>query len=288
MQSRSTKTPPTPPRVLAVHDLSGVGKCSLTVALPILSAMGATVAALPTAVLSTHTGGISGYTYRDMTDDMLPMAKHWRQLGLTFDALYSGWLGSARQNALVMEIFEMFGQKDPLRLVDPVMGDHGRLYSTYTKDRVQGMADLCRHADIITPNLTEARFLLGEPYRADAMSGAEARALCRRLATRLGPRRVVVTGIAMGEGALGAAAWDADADAFSVHEMPFVPGVWHGTGDVFACVLLGSLLRGETLAGASAMAVDFTHACIERTHAQGTDPRFGVDFENGLPGLMRR
>ncbi len=274
-----------PPRVMAIHDLSGVGKCSLTVALPILSAMGVAVAALPTAILSTHTGGIAGFTYRDLTDEMMPIASHWQSLSLPFDALYSGWLGSARQNALVMKIFDMFHGRGVLRLVDPVMGDHGRLYSTYTSDRVQGLVELCRMADLITPNLTEARFLLGEPYRGDRMSGAEARALCRRL-TNLGPRRVVVTGIAASEGALGAAGWDSDTSAFSFHEMPLVPGTWHGTGDIFACVLLGALLRGQALGDAVALAVRFVHGCIERTRIQGTDPRFGVDFERGLPGLM--
>jgi pyridoxine kinase len=271
---------------MAIHDLSGVGKCSLTVALPILSAMGATVAALPTAVLSTHTGGITGYTYRDLTDDIMPAAQHWRALSISFDALYSGWLGSSRQTALVLEIFEMFSKNGALRLVDPVMGDHGRLYGTYTPDRVQGMAELCGHADLITPNLTEARFLLGEPYREGPMSGAEARALCRRLTARLGPRRVAVTGVDTGTGAIGAVAWDAEKDRFSIHEMPLVPGMWHGTGDIFACVLLGALLRGRELDAAAAMAVDFTHACIARTYAQGTDPRFGVDFESGLPTLL--
>ncbi len=275
----------TPPRVMAIHDLSGVGKCSLTVALPILSAMGTTVAALPTAILSTHTGGIAGFTYRDLTDEIMPIARHWQSIALTFDALYSGWLGSSRQNELVLEVFDMFGGHGALRLVDPVMGDHGRLYSTYTPDRVQGLIKLCRMADVITPNLTEARLLLGEPYRGERMSGAEARALCRRL-TNLGPHRVVVTGIAASENTLGAAAWDGDQSTFSLHEMPLIPGTWHGTGDIFACVLLGALLKGHALGDATALAVRFTHGCIERTRDQGTDPRFGVDFENGLPGLM--
>lgn len=272
------------PRVMAIHDLSGVGKCSLSVALPILSVMEVEVAALPTAVLSTHTGGIVGYTNLDLTDNMLPMATHWQSLGLRFDAIYSGWLGSSRQNDIVSTIFDMNEGHGTLRLVDPVMGDHGRLYSTYTPDRVQGMKKLCARADVITPNLTEAGFLLGEAYRAEHMRPEAAQVLCARLAA-LGPRRVVVTGIATSGETLGAASWDADGETFALHEMPLLPGVWHGTGDIFGAVLLGGLLRGWTLGKAAALAVAFVHGCIARTHAQGTDPRFGVDFERGLPAL---
>ena len=278
-----TRKPPS--RVMAIHDLSGVGKCSLTVALPILSAMGAEVAAMPTAILSTHTGNILGYTYRDLTDDMLPMARHWRSLGLRFDALYSGWLGSSKQNGIVAGIFDDFSAKGTLRLVDPVMGDHGRLYSTYTPDRVRGMALLCAKADVITPNLTEACFLLGEEYRPGAMSLEGARALCGRL-TGLGASNVVVTGISTGPDTIGAAALEAGTGAFSLHEMPKVPGAWHGTGDIFSSVLLGGLLHGCPLCEAAGLAVDFTRGCIARTYATGTDPRLGVDFERGLPGLV--
>lgn len=275
------------PRAMAIHDLSGAGKCSLTVALPILSAMGVETVALPTAVLSTHTGNIVGYTYRDLTDDMMPMARHWQSLGLSFDALYSGWLGSGRQNEIVSDIFDLFAGPGTLRLVDPVMGDHGRLYSTYTHDRVAGMRALCERADVITPNLTEASFLLGRPYRDDIMTGGESRALCEALSA-LGPARVVITGIASGEGRIGAASWDGTRDVFALHEMARLPGVWFGTGDIFGSVLLGALMAGRHLAGAAALAVDFTQDCIARTYAIGTDPRLGVDFERGLPGLMRR
>ncbi|MDR0896285.1 MAG: pyridoxamine kinase [Oscillospiraceae bacterium] len=273
-----------PPRVLAIHDLSGVGKCSLTVALPILSAMGAEVAALPTAVLSTHTGDLSGFTCRDLTDDLLPAARHWQSLGLRFRAMYTGWLASARQARIVGEIIEMLATPDTLRLIDPVMGDQGRLYSTYTPERVAGMAALCRGADVITPNLTEAALLLNEAYRPGLHTPGEARALCERL-LKLGARRVVVTGIATGENRLGAAALDAAGGGFSLHEMPRLPGIWYGTGDIFGSVLLGGLLRGQSLSEAAALAVDFTQSSIARTHAQGTDPRFGVDFEHGLGAL---
>lgn len=273
------------PRVMAIHDLSGVGKCSLTVILPILSAMGVEVAALPTAVLSTHTGDIEGYTYRDLTDDLLPIARHWRSLGLSFDALYSGWLGSKQQCGIVRQIFSLFADQCPLFVVDPVMGDHGRLYATYTGDRVDDMRGLIQNADLITPNLTEASFLLSEPYQAGPFSEAACHALTRRLAA-LGAKRVVVTGICTGEGNIAAAAYDCAADRFSLHETPQIEGRFYGTGDIFAAALVGALVRGSALSDAASRAVHFTHGCVARTHMQKTDPRFGVDFERGLPALM--
>jgi len=271
-----------PPRVMAIHDLSGVGKCSLTVILPILSAMGAEVAALPTAILSTHTGNIAGYTYRDLTDDMLPMAEHWHALGLTFDALYSGWLGSARQAALVRTIFAQHSRPGTITVVDPVMGDHGRLYSTYTEERIEDMRALCAGADLITPNLTEAYFLLGDAYSGDRLTEAQIHRLCTRLCA-LGAAKAVVTGVSTAPGMIGAAAFDG---SLSLHQTPHIEGKWHGTGDIFCAVLLGSLLRGLPLGGAAARATAFTHASIARTLGLGTDPRFGVDFECGVPALM--
>ncbi|MCL1795752.1 MAG: pyridoxamine kinase [Clostridia bacterium] len=271
-----------PPRVMAIHDMSGIGKCSLTVILPILSAMGAEVAALPTAVLSTHTGDIAGYTFRDLTDDMLPMSEHWYALGLTFDALYSGWLGSGRQTALVRSVFARHAHTGVFTVVDPVMGDHGRLYSTYTQERVADMRSLCSGADLITPNLTEACLLLEEPYGGDCLTEAQILRLCARLCD-LGASQAVLTGVSTHPGMIGAAAFDG---VLSLHETPRIEGKWHGTGDIFCAVLLGSLLRGFPLDVAAATATSFTSSAIVRTRDLGTDPRFGVDFERGLPALM--
>ena len=152
-------------RAAAIHDLSGVGKCSLTVILPILSAAGIECAALPTAVLSTHTGGFGEVVCRDLTEDMLPIARHWRREHIGFDALYSGYLASYQQIGLVRETFGLLRGSRTLVMVDPVMGDDGRLYSLYTPEMARGMADLCACADIIVPNLTEAAILLGRDYR---------------------------------------------------------------------------------------------------------------------------
>ncbi len=160
---------------LAIHDISGVGKCSLTVALPVLSCCGVETSVMPTAVLSTHTGGFEGYTYRDLTDDLLPMAEHWRKVGARFQSLYSGFLGSAGQIGLVEQVFDWFKGEDTLIMVDPVMGDGGKLYRTYTQEMADGMARLCQKADIVVPNMTEACHLLGRPYNPGPYTREEIR-----------------------------------------------------------------------------------------------------------------
>lgn len=273
-------------RAAAIHDLSGVGKCSLTVILPILSAAGIECAALPTAVLSTHTGGFGEVVCRDLTEDMLPIARHWRREHIGFDALYSGYLASYQQIGLVRETFGLLRGSRTLVMVDPVMGDDGRLYSLYTPEMARGMADLCACADIIVPNLTEAAILLGRDYRPRLTPGETEETL--RALSRLGPRRVVLTGVHFREGELGAACYDAGIDRMEYEAGPAVPGRFHGTGDVFASVLLAGLLHGNSLAGAVRLAVSFTAESIRRTADAGTDPRFGVRFEPGLPGLAER
>lgn len=273
-------------RAAAIHDLSGVGKCSLTVILPILSAAGIECAALPTAVLSTHTGGFGEVVCRDLTEDMLPIARHWRREHIGFDALYSGYLASYQQIGLVRETFGLLRGSRTLVMVDPVMGDDGRLYSLYTPEMARGMADLCACADIIVPNLTEAAILLGRDYRP-RLTPEETEETLRAL-SRLGPRRVVLTGVHFREGELGAACYDAGIDRMEYEAGPAVPGRFHGTGDVFASVLLAGLLHGNSLAGAVRLAVSFTAESIRRTADAGTDPRFGVRFEPGLTGLAER
>ncbi len=273
-------------RAAAIHDLSGVGKCSLTVILPILSAAGIECAALPTAVLSTHTGGFGEVVCRDLTEDMLPIARHWRREHIGFDALYSGYLASYQQIGLVRETFGLLRGSRTLVMVDPVMGDDGRLYSLYTPEMARGMADLCACADIIVPNLTEAAILLGRDYRP-RLTPEETEETLRAL-SRLGPRRVVLTGVHFREGELGAACYDAGIDRMEYEAGPAVPGRFHGTGDVFASVLLAGLLHGNSLAGAVRLAVSFTAESIRRTADTGTDPRFGVRFEPGLTGLAER
>jgi len=271
-------------RVAAIHDISCFGKCSLTVALPVISAMGVEVSAIPTAVLSTHTGGFTGYTFRDLTDDILPIVRHWQGLGLRFDAIYTGYLGSLRQVDIVLEAFDALKGEDTLIAVDPVMADNGRLYAHFPKDFPAGMRRLCAKADLIVPNLTEAALLLDEPYREGHMERQEIEELMCRLSA-LGPRRVVLTGVSFDGDGLGAAYYDADAGMSGAHLAPRVDGYYHGNGDLFASVLVGALMAGRNLPDAVRLSVDFTAASIRRTADAGTDRRFGVNFEAGLAGL---
>lgn len=273
-------------RAAAIHDLSGFGKCSLTVALPILSAAGVETCAVPTAVLSSHTGGLTGYTYRDLTADLPGFQTQWQKLGLSFDAIYSGFLGSSAQISAVSDFFSAFRTDRNLILVDPVMADNGRFYPTMGPEMAQGMTQLCAEADLIVPNMTEAAFLLGEPYREGPYVRADLEALLHRLSA-LGPKQVVLTGVWFHPALLGAAGYDAETGSVSYALSARIEGTYHGTGDVFASALLAGLLNRMNLKQAMQLAVDFTAGCIRRTKAAGTDPRFGVNFEAGLFGFMR-
>ena len=252
-------------QVLAIHDVSCVGRCSLTVALPVLSAAGLHTSVLPTALLSTHTGEFTGYFCLDLTGEMEKIFTHFQTLPLRFDGLYSGFLGSWEQIALVGQVFSFYKAQRPLVLVDPVMADHGRLYATYTEQMARGMGDLCRQADVIVPNLTEAAILLEESYQ-EHPSGAQVERMLRDLHRRYGCRQVVLTGVER-EGLLGAAAYDAQTGRFSFTGKPTLPGIFYGTGDVLASALLAGLLRDKPLEAAVELAVSFKigrASCRER------------------------
>jgi pyridoxine kinase len=274
-------------RVMAIHDLSCFGKCSLTVALPILSAAGAETVALPTAVLSTHTGGFTGYTFRDLTEDIPAIVRHWSSLGLQFNAIYTGYLGSFEQLELVSQIISEFRNEHTLVCIDPVMADGGKLYASFRSDFPQGMAKLCAKADVILPNLTEAAFLLGEPYREGPYDKAYIDHVLHGLAD-LGPRRIVLTGVWTEPGHLGCAVYDAESGETGYAMSRRIEGSYHGTGDVFASALLGAFLRGFSLRDSAQIAADFTAESIQRTKEAGTDIRFGVNFEAGLPEYAKR
>ena len=273
------------PRVTAIHDLSGFGRCSLTVALPILSAMGVQCCPLPTAFLSTHTGGFEGFTFLDMTGEMTKAASHWKSLGLRFDAVYSGFLGSGRQISVVEDFIRDF-RGGGVVVVDPVMGDGGAVYRTYTPEMCAGMARLAERADVITPNLTEAALLLGIPYE-ELPGGADG---CRAIVERLsleGRRSVVLTGTVLEPGSTGAMCFDASTGRTEAVQTRRVEQDFHGTGDVFSSVLTGALVQGKSLIEAAWAAAEFVRACAERTAAQGLPMREGVDFEP-LLGLLAK
>ncbi|HIT53391.1 MAG TPA: pyridoxamine kinase [Candidatus Fimivicinus intestinavium] len=273
-------------RAAAIHDISCFGKCSLTVALPILSAAGIETAVIPTAVLSTHTGGFSDFTYRDLTADMRPIMQHWKSLGLSFDAVYSGYLGSFEQVGIVEEFLSMFRSEDTLVLVDPAMADGGQLYKTFSPPFVQEMKGLCMHADLLVPNITEAAMLTGETYREGPYDHAYIETLLRGLLS-LGARQAVLTGVWFDQRQYGAASLALGERAPHYVFSPRVDGFYHGTGDVFASALLAARLNGRPLEEAARIAVDLTCGSILRTRAAGTDLRFGVNFEEGLPAFIR-
>jgi pyridoxine kinase len=274
-------------RVAAIHDISCFGRCSLTVALPIISAGGIECSVIPTAVLSTHTGGISGYTFRDLTQDILPVAEHWQSLNLEFDAVYSGYLGSFEQIDIVTEVFRRFRKKDNFLIVDPVMADNGVLYKHFPSNFPTGMRALVRQADVIIPNITEAVLLLDEPYKEGPYTREYIEKLVRSL-SRLGPSQVVLTGVYFDDTQLGAACYNADKDELDFIFARRIEGYYHGTGDVFGSVLVAALLNDQSLSEAVSMAVDFTVKSIARTKQAGTDIRFGVNFEQGLLELAQK
>lgn len=273
-------------RVAAIHDISGFGKCSLTVALPIISAAGIEVSAIPTAVLSTHTGGIEGFTYRDLTEDMAPFAKHWKSLNLYFNAIYSGFLGSFEQIDIVSNIFDMLKTDDTLIMVDPCMADNGKLYSIYNESMVSGMVKLCRKADIIVPNLTEAAFMLNKPFIEGPYTKKYIEDTLKELAT-LGCKKVVITGVYFDDKTLGAASYDCVKNEITYSFNKIVNGSFHGTGDVFASALLSGILNGFSLTKSTQIAVDFTYNSIHSTELAQTDRRFGVNFEENLPNFIK-
>ena len=272
-------------RVAAIHDISGIGKCSLTAALPIISAAGIEAAAMPTAVLSTHTGDIEGYTYRDLTNDPPAIAAHWRSLGIEFDGVYSGFLGSTEQVEMVCDFIDTFRKEGCVILVDPAMADSGRMYTTFDDDFAKEMAKLCSKADIIVPNLTEAAFLLGEEYVAPPYSREYIEGLLQRL-TSLGPQMIVLTGVSFNHDEIGCAVYNSGTVHYRFSEK--FDGIYYGTGDVFASALLGAYMRGKNISDSADIALDFTCDAIRRTYVAGTDTRLGVNFEQGIGDYINK
>ena len=249
-------------RVAAIHDISGLGRCSLTVALPILSAAGVEVCVIPTALLSTQTGDFSGYTFLDLTNENSKIVRHWHDTGVEFDAVYTGYLGNRQIDAVSRAVDVLLtmgrGGGKPYVLVDPVMADKGVMYSGFDAAFHEKMRRLCDKADLITPNMTEACLLTGDAY-AEISEGVSADELTAKLTTDT--RAAVVT--------CGA-------------ESGTIPGNWHGSGDIYSSALLGFVLNGASLAEAKSRAAEFTEASIRYTYEGGGDPKFGIWFERKL------
>lgn len=274
-------------RILAVHDLSCFGRCALTVIIPALSAMGAQVIPLPTALLSTHTGGFSDMTFTDLSDTMVPALEHYKALGITFDAIYTGFLGSAGQIDTVSLAIDLFGENTPI-LVDPVMGDDGKVYQTYTKEMCERMRELCHKADILTPNLTEAYLLCDEDYRDTSLLSPEealreAERLRKKLTELYGKKKLAITGIELADEHIATLSYDSTSpDRESVHTLHRIKNGYPGTGDLFASVLLGRILDGEAFHTAVEFAGKTVADIIEDTSKYDTERRAGLRLEKNL------
>lgn len=269
-------------RVLTIQDISCAGQCSLTVALPIISACGVECCVLPSAVLSTHTA-FPGATFRDLTEDMPHIAAHWQEAGIRFDAICSGYLGSVKQIQYVSEVFETLGKDGCVKIVDPAMADHGKLYRGFDESFVEAMKAFCRRADFLIPNLTEACLLTDTPYPQE-YDRTFVEMLLHKLEL-LGPKNIILTGAAFTPGVTGVAVLSQEGVHCYGHEM--LPESRHGTGDIFAAAFVGSLLRGKTALEAAQIAADFVCECIRLT-LQGGPHWYGTKFERALPLLIQK
>lgn len=271
-------------RIATMQDISCVGKCSLTVALPIISSMGVEAAVIPTAVLSTHTM-FQGFTFHDLTSEIKPIMEHWEKEGFTFDALYTGYLGSFEQLGLAKELFDRFG-KNTLKIVDPCMADNGKLYPGFTLEFAKAMKGLCAEADIICPNLTEASFILDIPYTT-SYDEEYIKDILIKL-TDLGCNKAVLTGISLEEGMLGAYAYDKENNKYYYYHNEEEPKHFHGTGDIWASTLCGALVNNKTFEEAIDIACDYVKECIRLTLKEENHNEYGVNFEQAIPYLIKR
>ncbi len=268
-------------KILTIQDISCVGQCSLTVALPIISACGIETCVLPSAVLSTHTAGFSGYTFRDLTEDMPAIKDHWVKEGITFDAIYTGYLGSTKQIEYVADIFNATASENCVKIVDPAMADNGNLYPGFDQPFVEAMKELCGKADYIVPNVTEACFLTGVEYKTE-YDRAYIDLLLEKLVA-LGCKNVIFTGISYAPDKTGVVIYEDGNYAYYEHEK--LPNSCHGTGDIYASAFVGALVRGKGAYDAAKIAADYTVECIKAT-AEEENHWYGAKFEPVLSKLI--
>ena len=271
-------------RVMSIQDISCVGKCSLTVALPIISAMGLECSIVPTAVLSTHTQ-FSDFTFRDLTDDMEPIKEHWKKEDFKFDAIYTGYLGSKRQIDIVADYFDTFRRDDNVIIMDPAMADNGLLYAGFDEVFAKEMSKLCGKADIILPNISEASLMLGVKYPGEDASIDEVKDLLLKLA-KFGPKHAVITGVELEDGKFGFMGYDTEKEEFYSYGNEKVDMKSHGTGDVFASTFTGALMNNKSVYEALKIAADFTRAAILNTYNDPDSVDYGVNFEKEISFLV--
>ena len=270
-------------RVLTIQDISCLGKCSLTVALPLISAMGSEAVILPTAVLSTHTM-FKGFTCKDLEDQIRPIADHWKKEGVTFDAIYTGYLGTEEEIELIKALITDFRTPKPLVFIDPAMGGNGKLYPAFNEAYAKRNASLCAMGDVIVPNITEAAFMTGMPYK-EQYDEAYVKELLQKLAA-LGAKTVVLTGVSLSEGKTGVMGFDTEKQTYFTYQNDRVPAAYHGTGDIYSSVVVGALMRGISWQDAVRIAADYTARTIEVTLENPAKPWYGVDFEATIPDLL--
>lgn len=270
-------------RLLTIQDISCVGQCSLTVALPVISACGIETAILPSSVLSNHTAGYSAWTFCDLTDEMPKILNQWKKENVDFDAFYTGYVSKA-QIPYILNIMEEVARPGALRIIDPVMGDNGKLYAGFDEDFPVEMRKLINGADVILPNMTEASLLLGKPYVESGYSQEFIEDMLKELYA-LGVKNVVLTGVSLEEGKLGVACYDGEKTQFYFTE--HMPVSMHGTGDVYSSSFAGSMMRGKSVIEAASIAADFVVETIRQTIGD-KDHWYGVKFEKALPYLISR
>ncbi len=272
-------------RVAAIHDISGVGKCSLTAAIPIISCAGLECNPIPTAVLSTHTGNIKGYTFTDLTDDIIPYCEHWNSLGIFPDTIYTGYLGSAKQVQIVMDSIDLLKKDNTKIIVDPAMADSGILYKGFDKDFPSKMSILCRKADIIIPNITEACLITGIEYKTNYdMHYVES--LLYKL-SNFTKRFVILTGISFSKDKIGCSIFDKESKKINSLFSEKYDGTYYGTGDIFASVIAAGITKNYDCYYSAEIALEFVRRAIKETFEDKTDTRFGVAFESHLPFLIK-
>lgn len=275
-------------KVAAIHDLSGYGRASLTTIIPILSNMKVQVCPVPTAILSSHTGGFEGYSFIDLTDYMQEHINHWKKLDLEFDCIYSGFLGSPKQIEIVADFIDFFGKKAKFTVVDPVMGDNGKLYRTMDNDMVVGMRNLIKKADIITPNFTEVMYLLGKEYDKN-IDIEKVKEYLKEL-SNMGPKIVIATSVpemeeCKADKKTSVVAYDRENDVFWRVSCRYIPASYPGTGDAYTSVVIGSLLQGDSLPMAIERGVQFITQCIMASYGFKYPKKEGVLLEKMLDVL---
>ena len=274
-------------RIVSIQDISCVGKCSLTVALPIISAMGVECAIVPTAVLSTHTA-FSSFTFKDLTDQIKPISDEWKKQDIHFDAIYTGYLGSFEQLELVSKFFDAHRDDNTLIFVDPAMADFGKLYPGFSPEFARAMgATVCAKADIIVPNITEASFMLGTEYVESGYSEDYIKDMLQGLCV-LGAKKAVITGVGFDPSKCGVMGYDSETGEYFTYFNDLVDARFHGTGDVFSSTTVGALMNGRNLKDSLAIAADYTVQSILKTVENEEHNWYGVDFETEIPYLLKR